>query len=195
MHHTGRLWEEADGEIAASPGSVVIDDGRVTIKMSDVQVGRWAVRTVGFESVGLGRFVLILPGGRIVFDPVDPQGFGAEARAVTLSNDLAESATPAGLAVRLAPRRPGPAHVRDVDPRNPGLAAILSVLWAGLGQFYNRNVPLAISLALIQVVNLMLFPIGVGYVGFAVVTVVSVVQAFREADRPHQTRSPLRLLS
>ncbi len=195
MHHTGRLWEEADGEITASPGSVVIDDGRVTIRMADVQVGRWAVRTVGFESIGFGRFGVSVPGGRLVFEPVDPRGFGSEARAVTLSNDLAEAATPAGLAVRLAPQQVVPAHGRDVDPRNPGLAAVLSVLWAGLGQFYNGNLPLAIPFALIQVVNLFLFSIGVGYVGFAVVAVSSVVQAFREADRPHRTRSPLRLIS
>lgn len=195
MHHAGRLWEEADGEIAASPGSVAIDDGRVTIRMADVQVGRWAVRTVGFESIGFGRFVVSVPGGRIVFEPVDPQGFGSEARAVTLSNDLAEAATPAGLAVRLAPQQVVPEHGQEVDPRNPGLAAVLSVLWAGLGQFYNGNLPLAISFALIQVVNLFLFSIGVGYVGFAVVAVSSVVQAFREADRPRRARSPLRSIS
>ncbi len=195
MHHTGRLWEEADGAVSASPGSVVIDDARVTIRMSDVQVGRWAVRTVGFESIGFGRFVVSVPGGRIVFEPVDPQGFDSEARAVSLSNDLADAATPAGLAVRLAPQQAVPAHAQDVEPRNPGLAAILSVLWAGLGQFYNGNMPLAVSFALIQVVNLFLFSIGVGYVGFAVVTVSSVVQAFREADRPHRTRSPVRLIS
>ena len=183
MHHTGRLWIESDGEVSATPGSVGIVDGRVTVHMSDVVVGSWPARAVRFEPIGLGRFLMNVSGSRIVFEAADPLAFDSEARAVTLANELADAATPAGRAVSLAPHRVVPAHLRGVDPRNPGVAAMLSLIWAGLGQFYNGNVPLAILFALIQVMNMILFGIGVGYVGFGVVLVISIVQAFREADR------------
>lgn len=150
--------------------------------MANVPVGAWAVRTVRFEPLGRGRFALVVSGSRIVFDPVDPVRFDTEARAVTLSNELAEAATPAGRAVSLAPRPVAPERESD-QPRNPGLAALLSVAWAGAGQFYNGNLSLAVLFTLIQVMNVVLFQVGVGYVGFVVVAVAAAVQAFREADR------------
>ena len=180
MRYSGRLWTEDEGESSAGDGVIEISNGHVKVEMASVEVGRWPLRTVDIEGGGLGRHVLIVSGRRLVFEPNRPRRFADEARAVVLSNELAFSATPAGQAVggRKALRRAR--HLRG--ERDPGIAALASFVWAGLGQIYVGKRLLGTGFALAQIANLWLIRFGIGYVTFMVVWVVAIVHAFRAAE-------------
>lgn len=52
--------------------------------------------------------------------------------------------------------------------KNPGLAAVLSFFWAGLGQIYNGQIGKGLALMVIDVVNFLLLFIVIGFItGFA----------------------------
>lgn len=67
--------------------------------------------------------------------------------------------------------------------KNPGLAAILSALFSGLGQIYNGEIGKGIIIIVVQVINIVLMSIVVGFVTFFIVWVWSIYDAHKVAQR------------
>jgi TM2 domain-containing membrane protein YozV len=184
MDHVGRLWVEADGEASASLGSVSISDGQISVEMASVPVGSWPVRNVVIEPAGFGTFTLVVSNRRLGFEPIEPAPFAEEARAVTLSNELAVAATPAGQAIGV----PLEAAQRIAPAKNPGVAAALSFLWTGAGQMYNGNFVLGVVFMVLQVINVLLMFFFIGFITFFAVWLWGVVEAYRGAEAHNRRR-------
>ncbi len=68
-------------------------------------------------------------------------------------------------------------------PKNPALAAILSFLINGLGQIYNGEVGKGILIMVVQVVNVLLMGIFVGFITGPIVFIWSIYDAYKTAER------------
>lgn len=71
-------------------------------------------------------------------------------------------------------------------PKNPGVAAVLSFLITGLGQVYNGQIAKGIVLAVLQLINIVLMSIFIGYLTFFVLWVYGIVDAYRRAERTNR---------
>ena len=67
--------------------------------------------------------------------------------------------------------------------KNPGTAAVLSFLITGMGQIYNGQIVKGIVLVVLQLINLALMSILIGYFTFFVLWVYGIVDAYRQAER------------
>ncbi len=74
--------------------------------------------------------------------------------------------------------------------KNPGVAAVLSFFITGLGHIYNGMIGKGILLFLIQLVNIGLTSILVGYVTFFIVWIYAIVDAYKSAERINAGSSP-----
>jgi TM2 domain-containing membrane protein YozV len=72
------------------------------------------------------------------------------------------------------------------QPKNPTLAAILSFLINGLGQIYNGEIGKGILILVIQVINLFLTTIFIGFITGPIVFIWSVYDAYKVAERLNQ---------
>lgn len=66
--------------------------------------------------------------------------------------------------------------------KNPRLAALLSLLFPGLGQMYNGHKLRGALFAVINFVNVTLIPLGIGMVTTPVFWLYAVYDAYRVAD-------------
>lgn len=71
-------------------------------------------------------------------------------------------------------------------PKNPLLAAILSLLISGLGQIYNGEVGKGVIIIAIQFVNVLLMTIFIGFITAFIVGVWSIYDAYKTAERINQ---------
>lgn len=69
------------------------------------------------------------------------------------------------------------------SPKSPRVAAVLSFLWAGLGQIYNGQIGKGILLLVVQVINLALMFVLIGFVTGFLVLVYSIYDAYKSAER------------
>ncbi len=67
--------------------------------------------------------------------------------------------------------------------KNPGLAAVLSFFWTGLGQIYNGQIGKGIALIVLQFVNTLLMLLCIGFVTFCAVWIWGMYDAYSEAER------------
>ena len=67
--------------------------------------------------------------------------------------------------------------------RNPGLAAVLSFFWCGLGQIYNGEIGKGIVFVLLYTVSLLLLFVLVGFVTTPLLWIWGVVDAYQTAER------------
>lgn len=70
-----------------------------------------------------------------------------------------------------------------LQPKNPTLAAILSFLINGLGQIYNGEIGKGILIFVIQLINLALMAIFIGFITAPIVFIWSVFDAYQVAQR------------
>lgn len=70
--------------------------------------------------------------------------------------------------------------------KNPGLAAVLSVFFTGVGQIYNGQVGKGLVLMLIQFVNLLLIAVFVGIITGFIVWVYAIYDAYSVAEKINQ---------
>jgi TM2 domain-containing membrane protein YozV/rubredoxin len=68
-------------------------------------------------------------------------------------------------------------------PKSPALAAILSALWAGLGQIYNGEVGKGILIMVVQVVNLLRMGVIIGFITGPIVFIWAIYDAYKTAER------------
>lgn len=67
--------------------------------------------------------------------------------------------------------------------KNPGIAAILSFFWTGVGQIYNGQIVKGIILILVQLVNSALMFILIGFITYPIVWIWGMYDAYKTAER------------
>ena len=67
--------------------------------------------------------------------------------------------------------------------KNPGLAAVLSLLFSGLGQIYNGQIFKGIILTVLQIVNVILMFVLIGFLTYFIVSVYGIYNAYKTAER------------
>ena len=70
-----------------------------------------------------------------------------------------------------------------LPPKNPGLAAVASFFFAGLGQIYNGEITKGLLLMAIQIVNVVLMIFLIGFVLYLIVWVYGIWDAYTTAER------------
>ena len=71
-------------------------------------------------------------------------------------------------------------------PKNPTLAAILSFLINGLGQVYNGQIGKGILIFVVQIINVLLMSIVIGFITTPIVWIWSIYDAYKVATRLNQ---------
>jgi TM2 domain-containing membrane protein YozV len=67
--------------------------------------------------------------------------------------------------------------------KNPGLAAVASFFWGGLGQIYNGQIAKGIALMLVQAINVVLMFVLIGFLTYFVTWVYAVYDAYNTAEK------------
>lgn len=67
--------------------------------------------------------------------------------------------------------------------KNPGLAAVLSFFFAGLGQIYNGQIGKGIGMMVLQAINVLLMWIIVGFITYPIVWIWGIYDAYKSAER------------
>jgi len=70
-----------------------------------------------------------------------------------------------------------------LPPKNPGLAAVASFFFAGLGQIYNGEITKGFLLMAIQVVNVVLMIFLIGFVLYPAVWIYGIWDAYKTAEK------------
>jgi TM2 domain-containing membrane protein YozV len=100
------------------------------------------------------------------------------------------AATSAGLAptpgVAVAPAmqvQPQPQVIMVKNPKNPGVAAVLSFFWAGLGQIYNGEIGKGVIFLIGYLVSLMLIFVVIGFITTPILWIYGMVDAYKTAEK------------
>jgi TM2 domain-containing membrane protein YozV len=75
------------------------------------------------------------------------------------------------------------ANGQNSDMKNPTLAAILSFLFMGLGQFYNGEVKKGVIFIVLYIVSIVLMTFFVGFITTPVLWIIGMVDAYKSAKR------------
>lgn len=67
--------------------------------------------------------------------------------------------------------------------KSPGLAAVLSFFWTGVGQIYNGQIAKGLILIVVQMINSALMFILIGFVTYPIVWIWGMYDAYRTAER------------
>jgi TM2 domain-containing membrane protein YozV len=67
--------------------------------------------------------------------------------------------------------------------RNPGIAAVLSFFWTGVGQIYNGQLVKGIILILVQMINAALMFVLIGFITYPIVWIWGMYDAYKTAER------------
>jgi TM2 domain-containing membrane protein YozV len=67
--------------------------------------------------------------------------------------------------------------------KNPGLAAVASFFFAGLGQIYNGEIGKGFLLMGVQVINVLLMFVVIGFITYPLVWAYGIWDAYRTAER------------
>jgi len=71
--------------------------------------------------------------------------------------------------------------------KNPGLAAVASFFFSGLGQIYNGEILKGVLLMVIQVINVLLMFVLIGFVTYPLVWVYGIWDAYKSAEKFNQS--------
>ncbi|WP_227394376.1 hypothetical protein [Jeotgalibacillus aurantiacus] len=75
--------------------------------------------------------------------------------------------------------------------KNPGIAALLSFFWTGLGQIYNGHIMKGVLMIGLQIVNALLFFLLIGFITYPIVWVWGLYDAYKSAERINQEQTRL----
>jgi TM2 domain-containing membrane protein YozV len=67
--------------------------------------------------------------------------------------------------------------------KNPGIAAVLSVFWTGVGQIYNGQIMKGLILIVVQMINAALMFVLIGFITYPLVWIWGIYDAYKTADR------------
>jgi TM2 domain-containing membrane protein YozV len=88
--------------------------------------------------------------------------------------------------VRVAPPPPPPTSFAPVQMRerkSPGLAAVLSVIFIGLGQIYNGQIGKGIGFIIIGIVFVALMFVLIGFILYPLFWIYNIYDAYKTAER------------
>ncbi|WP_192600570.1 hypothetical protein [Sporosarcina limicola] len=66
---------------------------------------------------------------------------------------------------------------------NPGIAAVLSFFWSGLGQIYNGQILKGLVLIVIQMINGLLMFVLIGFITYPIVWIWGIYDAYKTAEQ------------
>ena len=67
--------------------------------------------------------------------------------------------------------------------KNPGIAAVASFFYAGLGQIYNGEIGKGILLIIVQTINVFLMFLIIGFFTFPIVWIYGIYDAYKTAEK------------
>lgn len=67
--------------------------------------------------------------------------------------------------------------------KNPGIAAVLSFIITGAGQIYNGEIGKGIGLMVLQVVNVLLMAVLIGFITFPATWIWAIYDAYKTAEK------------
>jgi TM2 domain-containing membrane protein YozV len=67
--------------------------------------------------------------------------------------------------------------------KNPGVAAVLSFFWSGLGQIYNGEIGKGVLLLIVYIVSWWMMFIIIGFVTTPILWIYGMIDAYRTAER------------
>lgn len=67
--------------------------------------------------------------------------------------------------------------------KNPGLAAVLSFFFTGLGQIYNGQIGKGIGMIVVQFINILLMFVVIGLITYPAVWIWGIYDAYKSAER------------
>lgn len=198
MQHRGYLQFEDQPAERRARGSIDFVGETFAIRVGDTIVSEVPAHQVRIELSGEGTFRIDVEGNQLLFDAEDASAVEKDVATHEFRSRL-KTPKPAA-SILPAPTTPLasalPAQVTPVaplerqamnravihPPKNPGVAAVLSFLWPGLGQIYNGQILKAIVFIVVQIVNAFLITVLVGFVTGFVVWVWSLVDAYKQAE-------------
>lgn len=73
--------------------------------------------------------------------------------------------------------------------KSPGLAAVLSAIWTGLGQIYNGQILKGVLFMVIQGINGLLMFVLIGFITYPIFWVYGMIDAYRKAEEHNRLHS------
>ena len=73
--------------------------------------------------------------------------------------------------------------------KNPGVAAVLSFFFTGLGQIYNGQIAKGVLFVVIQAINVLLMYVLIGFITCPIFWIWGMVDAYRTAERINARRN------
>ena len=74
--------------------------------------------------------------------------------------------------------------------KNPGLAAVLCFFFTGLGQIYNGQIGKGILFIIIQIINIGLMFVLVGFITYPIVWIWGMIDAYKTAEKINRASMP-----
>lgn len=74
--------------------------------------------------------------------------------------------------------------------KNPGLAAVLSFFWSGLGQIYNGEIGKGILLLVVYVISCWMMLIVIGFITTPILWIYGMIDAYKTAERLNAMSTP-----
>lgn len=71
----------------------------------------------------------------------------------------------------------------DAAAKDPGIAAVLSFFFTGLGQLYNGEIGKGIAFIVVQGINFLLMFVLIGLITFPIVWIFGIYDAYKSAER------------
>jgi len=70
--------------------------------------------------------------------------------------------------------------------KSPGVAAVLSFLYAGLGQIYNGEIAKGVSFIIVYTISLLLCAVFIGFLIVPFVWLAGIIDAYQSANKINQ---------
>lgn len=200
MRYEGRFRFESEPEASETPGAVEFADSRGRLIVGETEVASLPVQDLLASAIGAGVFRLQVSGEDLLFRPDDPDGFTREQAVITYLRRLNPSPSPPNTPAVVPSPMPAPQsslppnviatrQMQTVNPpKNPGVAAVLSFLWPGLGQVYNGQGGKAAAFIVGQIVNLLLTFVVIGFFTGFVVWIWAIVDAYQGSEAYNRNR-------
>lgn len=191
MRHRGQVWLESEGRGSATDGAVEVDGATIRLIVRSDIVEEWPASSVTLIETEPG-FQVTAHGESVGFEPDDREGFLADTAAIRFRSKM-QSAAPGGVPAEVEPASPAPVDQAPGAPvaqslppgplKSPGVAAVLSFFWPGLGQVYNGEIGKGLLFIVAQVINVFLMIFLIGFITGLIVWVLGMVDAYQGSER------------
>jgi TM2 domain-containing membrane protein YozV len=69
------------------------------------------------------------------------------------------------------------------SPKSPGVAAVLSFFWAGLGQIYNGEIGKGVMLIILHAISWLMMLIIIGFITTPILWIYGMIDAYKTAEK------------